>query len=79
MPPGYTDEGLRAAIAIRREHPGTGILVLVSLGFYQGTGPWRSRKRPVPASGPSVARATIASVASVTVWVPWWALRSVAV
>jgi DNA-binding NarL/FixJ family response regulator len=27
MPPGYTDEGLRAAIAIRREHPGTGILV----------------------------------------------------
>ena len=27
MPPGYTDEGLRAAIAIRRDHPGTGILV----------------------------------------------------
>src|SRR5580693_7974262 len=27
MPPGYTDEGLRAAIAIRREHPGTGVLV----------------------------------------------------
>ena len=27
MPPDYTDEGLRAAIAIRRDHPGTGILV----------------------------------------------------
>jgi DNA-binding NarL/FixJ family response regulator len=27
MPPGYTDEGLRAAIAIRREHPTIGILV----------------------------------------------------
>ena len=27
MPPGYTDEGLRAAIAIRRDHPKVGILV----------------------------------------------------
>jgi DNA-binding NarL/FixJ family response regulator len=27
MPPSYTDEGLRAAIAIRREHPGIGVLV----------------------------------------------------
>ena len=27
MPPGYTDEGLRAAITIRRAHPGTGVLV----------------------------------------------------
>ena len=27
MPPGYTDEGLRAAIAIRRGHPATGVLV----------------------------------------------------
>jgi len=27
MPPGYTDEGLRAAIAIRREQPAIGILV----------------------------------------------------
>jgi DNA-binding NarL/FixJ family response regulator len=27
MPPDYTDEGLRAAIAIRRDHPGLGILV----------------------------------------------------
>jgi len=27
MPPRHTDEGLRAAIAIRREHPGVGILV----------------------------------------------------
>ena len=27
MPPGYTDEGLRAAIAIRRNHPETGVLV----------------------------------------------------
>lgn len=27
MPPGYTDEGLRAAIALRRDHPGLGVLV----------------------------------------------------
>jgi DNA-binding NarL/FixJ family response regulator len=27
MPPGYTDEGLRAAITIRRDHPTTGVLV----------------------------------------------------
>jgi len=27
MPPDHTDEGLRAAIAIRRDHPGIGILV----------------------------------------------------
>jgi DNA-binding NarL/FixJ family response regulator len=27
MPPGYTDEGLRAAITIRRDHPGIGVLV----------------------------------------------------
>src|ERR1700728_1512856 len=27
MPPGFTDEGLRAAITIRREHPKTGVLV----------------------------------------------------
>jgi DNA-binding NarL/FixJ family response regulator len=27
MPPGHTDEGLRAAVAIRRDHPGIGILV----------------------------------------------------
>src|SRR5450756_2850635 len=27
MPPGYTDKGLRAAIAIRRGHPKTGVLV----------------------------------------------------
>ena len=27
MPPGYTDEGLRAALTIRRDHPGVGILV----------------------------------------------------
>ena len=28
MPPTHTDEGLRAAAAIRRRHPGVGILVL---------------------------------------------------
>src|SRR5580698_10220458 len=27
MPPHYTDEGIRAAIAIRRDHPDTGVLV----------------------------------------------------
>ncbi len=28
MPPTHTDEGLRAAIELRREHPGTGVLLL---------------------------------------------------
>ena len=28
MPPGGTDDGLRAATAIRREHPGTAVVVL---------------------------------------------------
>ncbi|GIE99195.1 response regulator transcription factor [Paractinoplanes rishiriensis] len=28
MPPGYRDEGLRAALRIRADHPGTGVLVL---------------------------------------------------
>ncbi|MEU5696640.1 response regulator transcription factor [Actinosynnema sp. NPDC020468] len=28
MPPTHTDEGLRAAVALRRDHPGVGILVL---------------------------------------------------
>jgi DNA-binding NarL/FixJ family response regulator len=28
MPPTHTDEGLRAAIDLRRDHPGTGVLVL---------------------------------------------------
>ncbi len=32
MPPGYTDEGLRAAIAIRRDHPSVGILVFSQYG-----------------------------------------------
>jgi DNA-binding NarL/FixJ family response regulator len=27
MPPGFTDEGVRAAIEIRRKHPGVGVLV----------------------------------------------------
>jgi DNA-binding NarL/FixJ family response regulator len=27
MPPGFTDEGLRAAIAIKRDHPAVGVLV----------------------------------------------------
>jgi DNA-binding NarL/FixJ family response regulator len=28
MPPTHTDEGLRAALTLRRDHPGTGVLVL---------------------------------------------------
>jgi DNA-binding NarL/FixJ family response regulator len=28
MPPTHTDEGLRAALRLRRDHPGTGVLVL---------------------------------------------------
>jgi DNA-binding NarL/FixJ family response regulator len=48
MPPGYTDEGLRAAIAIRRDHPKAGVLVFSQyietrytadlLGASRGTG-----------------------------------------
>src|SRR4029077_4053112 len=48
-------------------------------GLHQGTGPKRSMYRPVPAVGGSVARVTIASVPSVTVWVPRCPLKSVAV
>jgi DNA-binding NarL/FixJ family response regulator len=28
MPPTHTDEGLRAAVVLRRQYPGTGVLVL---------------------------------------------------
>ncbi|MBW8484876.1 response regulator [Actinomadura parmotrematis] len=28
MPPGHTDEGVRAALVLRREHPGVGVLLL---------------------------------------------------
>lgn len=27
LPPGHTDEGLRAAVRLRRDHPGTGVLI----------------------------------------------------
>ncbi|MEV0374744.1 response regulator transcription factor [Streptomyces sp. NPDC050636] len=27
LPPGHTDEGLRAAVELRRDHPGTGVLI----------------------------------------------------
>lgn len=46
---------------------------------YQAISPVRSTKRPDPAPDLSVARPTIASVPSVTVWGPLWPLRSVAV
>ena len=54
---------------------------LVPYGRFQdqAISPCRETKRPVPAEGSSVARATIASVPSVTVWGPLWPLRSVAV
>ena len=45
----------------------------------QAISPVRSIKRPEPAPGFSVARLTMASVPSVTVWGPLWPLRSVAV
>lgn len=51
----------------------------VSDRSYQRTGPSRSTIRPVPASGASVARVTIASVPSVTDCGPVLPLRSVAV
>ncbi len=48
-------------------------------GLHQGTFPARSVKVPVGPSLPMSAIARTASVPSVTVWVPWWPLRSVAV
>ena len=63
MPPGYTDEGLRAAIAIRRDHPQTGVLVFSQyietrytadlLGAASGSGAGGCR---VPALGPGWRR-----------------------
>ena len=63
MPPGYTDEGLRAAIAIRRDHPKTGVLVFSQyietryaadlLGAASGARCGRCR---VPAQGPGRRR-----------------------
>jgi DNA-binding NarL/FixJ family response regulator len=60
MPPGYTDEGLRAAIEIRRRHPGTGVLVFsqyietryaadllgATSGVSPGSGAGPPRRRP---------------------------------
>lgn len=46
---------------------------------YHSTVPWRSMNRPLPPESGSVASATIASVPSVTVCGPEWALKSVAV
>ena len=56
MPPGYTDEGLRAAITIRRDHPKTGVLP-VHRDPVRGRPArrgvrWRCRRRRVPAQGP---------------------------
>ena len=63
MPPGYTDEGLRAAITIRRDHPQTGVLVFSQyietrytadlLGAASGGGAAGCR---VPAQGPGRRR-----------------------
>ena len=53
MPPGYTDEGLRAAIAIRRDHPKTGCWCSPSTSR-PGMRPICSARPPVavpPASG----------------------------
>jgi DNA-binding NarL/FixJ family response regulator len=63
MPPGYTDEGLRAAIAIRRDHPQTGVLVfsqyirdpLYGRSARRGVR-WRCRGCRVPAQGPGRRR-----------------------
>jgi DNA-binding NarL/FixJ family response regulator len=52
MPPSYTDEGLRAAIALRRDHPKTGALVFSSTSR-PGTLPTCSARRP--AAGPQVS------------------------
>ena len=62
MPPTFTDEGLRAAIDLRRDHPGTGVLVFsqyvetryaARLLASGGTAP-RSGRRLMPAK-PGVA------------------------
>jgi DNA-binding NarL/FixJ family response regulator len=38
LPPTYTDEGIRAALALRRAHPAVGVLVLSTYA----EGPWAS-------------------------------------
>ena len=61
MPPGYTDEGLRAAIAIRRDYPehrGAGVLPvhrdpLRGRAARRGAG---AARRRVPAQGPGRRR-----------------------
>jgi CheY-like chemotaxis protein len=58
MPPGYTDEGLRAAIEIRRRHPATGVLVFSQYIETRYAAParrdvrrQRQRQRAAPARG----------------------------
>lgn len=55
-----------------RAHLSTALPVRPRHGWFhdQAISPWREMKRPLPAPGSSVARATIASVPSVTVWGP---------
>ncbi len=48
-------------------------------GRHQGAMPLRSEKVAVGPSGPTVASPTMAPVPSSTVWVPWWAFKSVEV
>ena len=62
MPPGYTDEGLRAAIAIRRDHPQTGVLVFSQYIETRYTAdllaaaPAAGRRCRIPAQGPGRRR-----------------------
>ena len=59
MPPDHTDEGLRAAIAIRRDHPGTGILVFsqyVETRYVADLLEHALRRSRLPAQGPGRQR-----------------------
>jgi hypothetical protein len=65
MPPGYTDEGVQAAIAIRRDHPGTGVLVF-SQYIETATPPSSLERHPaaVPPASDTCSRTASATSAS---------------
>jgi hypothetical protein len=45
MPPTHTDEGLRAALEIRRQHPRTGVLLSQYIETKYTPGCWKATRR----------------------------------
>ena len=62
MPPSFTDEGLRAAIAVRRSHPDVGVLVFsqyIETRYAAELLAGSAARRRVPAEGPGGRRARV--------------------